>query len=77
MSVKMTDVVVHVDETLDKGSLQDLEHWIRQHDGVISVGHHPDRPHLVTVLYDPERTQASNVLHHVQGRGLHAQLVGA
>jgi hypothetical protein len=31
---------------------------------------------MIMVVYDSERTRASNLLHSFQERGLHAQVVG-
>ena len=76
MSNQIGDIVVHVDESLDEAALSGLEHEIREEQGVISVGHQPGRPHLLTVVYDTAVIPAADLLHRLQERGLHAQLIG-
>lgn len=72
----MNEVLIHVDETLDGDSLRALEASIREHAGVVSVGHNPDKAHLIVVVYDSDSTHAASLLRSAQARGLHAQLVG-
>ena len=76
MSNQISDIVVHVDESLDEGALSGVETGIREEDGVISVGHEPGRRHLLTVVYDAGVTPTEHLLHRLQERGLHAQLIG-
>jgi hypothetical protein len=76
MSAQLNEVLLHVDETLDDDSLGQLEEGMRHEAGVISVGHNPEKPHMIMVVYDSEATRASNLLHGFQERGLHAQIVG-
>lgn len=76
MSASWNEVVVHLNESVDETTLENLEQGIRQDQGVISVGHHPTRNHLMVVVYDSEVARASSILHHFQERGLHAQLIG-
>jgi hypothetical protein len=76
MSTQLNEVLLHVDETLDDDSLGQLEEGMRHEAGVISVGHNPEKPHMIMVVYDSEATRASNLLHGFQERGLHAQIVG-
>lgn len=72
----MNEVLIHVDEALDDDSLQALEEELRHDAGVVSVGHNPDKAHMIVVVYDSESTHAASLLHSFQARGLHAQLVG-
>ncbi len=76
MSAQLNEVVFHVTETLDDDSLHRLEDGIRRDAGVVSVGHNPDKSHMIMVVYDSEATRAANLLHSFQERGLHAQVVG-
>lgn len=76
MSTTLSEVVVHLDESVDEATLQDLEQGIRQDRGVVSVGHRPDQRHLMVVVYDSAVARASGLLHTFRERGLHAQLVG-
>ena len=74
--VDLPDVLVHVDETLSHDELKDLEGVIRSEPGVITVGFHDDKPHLIVVQFDPELTQATRILQRVIDHGVHAELVG-
>lgn len=76
MSSTLNEVVVHIDEALDPTALLDLESGIRNDLGVVSVGLHPARNHLMVVVYDCAVARASSILHNFRERGLHAQLVG-
>jgi hypothetical protein len=76
MNIPLTDVVVHIQESLDEQTLMDLEGGIRMDAGVVSVGHNPRQPHLLMVVYDSTSAHASNFLHVFQERGLHAQVIG-
>lgn len=76
MNAQLNDVVVHLNETLDEGTLKDLEQAIRQQEGVISVGHTPGKSHLLAVVFNSAVTGAPDILRRVQERGVHAQLVG-
>lgn len=76
MSANLNEVLLHLDETLDDDSLLRLEEGMRRDAGVVSVGHSPANAHMILVVYDSETTRAANLLHGIQSRGLHAQLVG-
>lgn len=76
MSTNLNEVVLHLDETLDDEALRRLEDAVRQDPGVVSVGHAPDKTHMIMVVYDSESTRAFKLLHNFQERGLHAQVVG-
>lgn len=76
MHDEIANVMVHVDENLDERTLNSLEDDLRDGWGVVSVGHNPQRPHLLLVAYDSAIAQSSSFMHQFQERGLHAQLVG-
>jgi hypothetical protein len=76
MSNQLNEVVIHLNETLDEGSLDSLEQAIRQDLGVVSVGRRPNQRHLLMVVYDTAEARAASFLHSFKERGLHAQLVG-
>ncbi len=76
MMETLNEVVVHVNESVDEATLDAIEQGIRRDQGVVSVGHRPDRPHLLVVVYDSAVARASDILHNFQERGLHAQVVG-
>lgn len=76
MSTALNEVLVHVDETIDEPTLLGIEQEIRSSNGVVSVGHRADRPHLMMVVYDSGVSRAAHILRSLQRRGLHAQLIG-
>jgi hypothetical protein len=76
MNASLNEVMLHIDEVLDEDSLHSLEEGIRQDVGVVSVGHNPEKAHMIMVVYDSDSTRASSLLHSFQERGLHAQVVG-
>jgi hypothetical protein len=76
MDTTLNDVVVHLNESVDEATLDELEQGIRKDQGVISVGHQANRNHLIMVVYDSEVARASNIMHNFRERGLHAQLIG-
>ena len=76
MNSNLNEVVVHVHEALDEDALHSLEEAVRRETGVVSVGHNPDKSHMIMVVYDSESTRASSLLHSFQERGLHAEVIG-
>ena len=76
MDIKMTDIMLHIDEQLDDDSQLALESHMRDQQGVIGLGYHSDKPHLMIVEYNPEQTTHMNLLHSVTQQGLHAELIG-
>jgi len=71
-----TDVVVHINEDLDKENRKSLARKINELEGVVSAELAGKRPHLMIVGYDPEKTRSLEVLSGVKNTGLHAQLIG-
>jgi hypothetical protein len=76
MNTRLNEVIVHINEGLDEVTLHRLEDGVRQDAGVVSVGHNPEKPHILMVVYDSDSTHASNLLHSFKEHGLHAQIVG-
>jgi len=76
MNINLADVTVHIDETLDASRLASIEEGLRGLDGVVSVSHLENRPHLKIVAYNPAKVDARAVLAHVTAHGVHAELIG-
>lgn len=76
MDTTLSEVVVHIDESLDDAMFSELEQGIRQDLGIVSVGRQANQDHLMMVVYDSEVARASSILHNFRERGLHAQLIG-
>ena len=76
MSTNISDVVVHIDETLPLDQLKTLEDHIHEMGGVVSACNRDDRPHLISVSYDPALVKSHDILVKIQSEGVHAELVG-
>ena len=76
MDINLSDVTLHIDETLSKERRVEIEEKVRALDGVISV-HNPDeRPHLAVVQYNPAAATSHAILDVVRDSGVHAELIG-
>jgi len=76
MTTSISDVVVHVDETLSPDQLKTLENHIFEIGGVVSACNRDDQPHLISVTYDPGQVKSHDILVKVRNEGIHAELVG-
>ena len=76
MDIKMADVMIHVDEELGELRQQELVDSMRHQKGVVSVGHHEEKSHLMVVEYNPVETDSMHLLSAVQAEGVHAELIG-
>jgi hypothetical protein len=76
MDIQLADVVVHIDQTLERERRSEIEEQLRAIDGVVSVHNPDDRPHLSIVEYNPDKTSSSDILTTVTLQGVHAELVG-
>ena len=76
MEIKLVDVMVHVDESIDKVARGAMEDKVRRLDGVVSVGNHDEKPHLMLVEYNPDKTSSADILACVKDEGVHAEIIG-
>jgi hypothetical protein len=76
MDINMVDVTIHIDESLDHDKRESLVERLRAHEGVISVGHRDEKPHLLVIEYNPDQTSSKVLLERVKSDGIHAELVG-
>jgi hypothetical protein len=76
MDIQLADVVVHIDQTLERERRAEIEEQLRAIDGVVSVRNPDDRPHLAIVEYNPDKTSSEVILSRVLTQGVHAELVG-
>lgn len=76
MDIHMSDIMLHIDEELDSKEQSILETQMRQQEGVIGLGYHDTRPHLMIVEYNQDVTTPKALLHAATDCGLHAELVG-
>ena len=76
MDIQLADVVVHIDQTLERERRAEIEEQVRAIDGVVSVHNPDDRPHLAIVEYNPDRTSSAAILSTITVQGVNAELVG-
>jgi len=76
MNISLSDVLIHIDESLTPERRGEIESRLRAVDGVVSVHNPDDRPHLTIVEYRPDKTDAQVLLAGVHAEGVHAELVG-
>ena len=76
MSSSLSDVVLHIDETLPSDQVKTLERHIHKIGGVVSACNCDDTPHLISIVYDPDRVKSHDILVKVESEGIHAELVG-
>ena len=76
MDSKIADVVLHIDEELSHGNLEDFRDVLLHQNGVASASFHDDKPHLMTVLYDPDVIASLSFVGLAKERNIHAELIG-
>ena len=76
MDIKLADVTLHIDETLNSEQLQSIEESLRALEGVVSVHNGQKTPHLAMVEYNPDITSSTDILTRVTNQGVHAELIG-
>ena len=70
------DVIVHIDEQLDKHHRTHIEVVVENEAGVMKARFNAQRHHLMIVAYDPKRINSSMVLNYIKHQKVNAQLVG-
>ncbi len=74
--MEMTDVVIHIDETIDHQRRTRIADIVRAHKGVMAAAHHDDKPHLIIIEYDPAMVTSRELLQVVLDQGVSAELIG-
>jgi len=74
--MSLSDLVIHIDESLNETEIQETENVASTCAGVVSahINHH--HRHLMLVAYDPSYGFSSHILGSVRSLGLHGQLIG-
>ncbi len=72
----MSNVTVHIDESLDITAFHDVEHNIEALAGVNTVTGTDKHPHLMIVDYDYKEISSQNILSALVSQGYHAELIG-
>lgn len=76
MDIQLSDVLIHIDESLSREQRDLIEERLRGLDGVVSVHNPDDRPHLTLVEYRPDKLSSQTLLQTARAEGFHAELVG-
>ncbi len=75
--MNVSDILIHIDDSLDESQRKAVEEAVRQVDGVVAPRFNPGKEHLLLVAYNPDETSMVVLLNKVQSFGYRAQLVGA
>ena len=76
MDTKMVDVTLHLDEDLTHNDRDSLRNQLLEQDGVMAADYRDEKPHLMVIEYNPDKTNSSAFITLVQARGIHAELIG-
>lgn len=76
MDIKMVDVTVHIDETLDDARREQVVAHMLEQDGVLAASIHKEHAHLMVVEYNPDKITSAQLLESVKNEGVSAELVG-
>jgi hypothetical protein len=68
------DVMIHLNDSLNRDQQQTIEAGLREIEGVIAPRF--NKPHLLVVLYDSDKTNSTSLLKKVTSLGHQAHLVG-
>lgn len=74
--MNISDVMIHINESLNEEARTALEDAIRKIEGVVSPGFNPSKKHLLVIAYDTEKTNTAILLEKARAAGYTAQLVG-
>ena len=76
MKPSISDVMIHINETLTEEARATLEEGVRQIEGVIAPRFNPGKDHLMVVAFNPEKTGTAALLAKARSAGYTAQLIG-
>jgi len=74
-SARDVNVIVHVDDHLDKYRRSYIEDVMERETGVSKARFNTQRHHLMIVAYDPGRISSAKILNNVKHQNVTAQLV--
>ena len=76
MTMRLVDILIHINEQLEDKQRDSLENNLRRLDGVIAPRFNKETPHLLFVSYDSHQTTSQKLLKQVKSNHYHAQLIG-
>lgn len=74
--MNISDVMIHINESLSEEVRTSLENTLRKVEGVITPRFNAGKEHLLVVAYDTEKTNTAALLEKARAAGYTAQLVG-
>lgn len=74
--MNISDVIIHINETLSEESRISLEDAMRKIEGVVSPRFNAGKEHFLMIAYDSEKIQAIAFLDKARAAGYTAQLQG-
>ena len=75
--MNISDVMIHINETLSNEARIFLEEDMRQIEGVVSPRFSPFKEHFLLIAYNPQKTSSMTLLNKARAAGYTAQLIGA
>jgi len=75
--MSISDVMIHINESLDEEARTSLEDAMRKIEGVVSPRFNAGKEHLLVIAFDPAMTNSAALLKKARAAGYTAQLVGA
>ena len=73
--MNITDIMIHINETLSEEARTSLEDTMRKIEGVVSPRFNAGKEHLLMVAFDPDKIKATALLEKTRAEGYTAQLV--
>lgn len=74
--MNISDVMIHINESLDEEARTALENAMQKVEGVVSPRFNAGKAHLLMIAYDTEKTSTAVLLDKTRAAGYTAQLVG-
>ena len=74
--MNISDVMIHINESLSKEARSSLENAMRKVEGVVSPGFNAGKEHLLLIAYNTEKTNTAILLEKARAEGYTAQLIG-
>jgi hypothetical protein len=76
MSINMTDVTFHLNETLGHEQREAIRAELLAHDGIMAAASQDETPHLLIIEYDPDKIDPTSILEMFKKRRIHADRLG-
>ena len=76
MSINMTDVTFHLDETLGHEQREAIRDELLAQDGIMAAATQDKTPHLLVIEYDPDKIGPTFMLEMFKNHRIHAERLG-